>query len=320
MSGLLFIGANRIGDAVLATGALHYALSLVPEGRVTIACGEIAAPLFRATPRLAAVHTIRKQKYTGHWLALWRALRGERFDLAVDLRGTLLTHFLSARRRIIHKKSPALRHKIEELTELMDAPYALAPRIVMDPPARAAAEALVPGGEPILALGPGANFSGKRWPAERFAAVARRLSGSMGPLAGARIVLLGGGEDRAAAGEIAASLDADGLSAADLTGQLDLLACAALLERATLFIGNDSGLMHIAAAAGAPTLGLFGPSDERVYGPYGPRTRALRGRAYEDIMGDGAYSHLAQRSFMLDLTVDAVEMAATELLHGGGLR
>ncbi len=320
MSGLLFIGANRIGDAVLATGALHYALSLAPEGAVTIACGELAAPLYRATPRLGALRVIRKQRYTGHWIELWRALRRERFDLTVDLRGTLLTNFLRTKRRIVHAKSPALRHKVEELTDLMEAPHVLAPRLVLDEAARAAAEAAAPGAEPILALGPGANFIGKRWPAERFAAVARRLAGSMGPLAGARIVLLGGAEDRAIADEIVTSLDADGVVSVDLAGQLDLLACAALLERATLFIGNDSGLMHIAAAAGAPTLGLFGPSDERVYGPYGPRARALRGRGYEDIMGDDAYSHLAQRSFMLDLSVDAVEAAANELLHGGGLR
>lgn len=320
MSGLLFIGANRIGDAVLATGALHYALSLAPEGPVTIACGGLAAPLYRATPRLAALHMIEKQRWNGHWFALWEKLRRERFDVSVDLRGSLQTYFLSSRRRFVHRKSSVRRHKVEELTALMDAPNVLAPRLVLDEAARAAAETALPGSEPILALGPGANFVGKRWPAERFAAVARRLAGPGGPLAGARVALMGGPEDHASAQEIAASLDADGVSSVDLAGALDLLGCAALLERATLFIGNDSGLMHIAAAAGAPTLGLFGPSDERVYGPYGPRARALRGRPVEEIMTDESYSHLAQRSFMLDLTVDAVEAAAGELLLGGGLR
>lgn len=319
MSGLLFIGANRIGDAVLATGALNYAMAQTQDAPVTIACGPLTAALYRATPRLKALVPVEKQAWTGHWIALWRKLRRERFDLAVDLRGTLLTYFLSVRRRIVHRKSTAPRHKIEELTELLGAPHALAPRLVLDEAARAAAEAALPGAEPILALGPGANFIGKRWPGERFAAAARRLAGPSGPLAGARVALLGGPEDRPLAQEIAASLAADGVPAVDLAGALDLLACAALLARATLFIGNDSGLMHIAAAAGAPTLGLFGPSDERVYGPYGPRTRALRGRAYEEIMG-ADYSHLAQRSYMLDLSVDAVEAAAGELLHGGGLR
>ena len=63
----------------------------------------------------------------------------------------------------------------------------------------------------------------------------------------------------------------------DAVGRVDLLTAYALLKRARLFIGNDSGLMHLAAAAGAPTLGLFGPSDERLYAPWGPRARVLRG-------------------------------------------
>lgn len=318
MPGVLFIAPNRIGDAVLATGALHYAQTLAPGG-VTIACGGLPADLFRATPGLAALHRIEKRRDDGHWFALWRTLRRERFDLAVDLRGTLLTYALSARRRIVNRKSSAVRHKIEELTALMDAPHALAPRVITDERARADAEAAMPGAEPILALGPGSNFIGKRWPPERFAAVARRLVSPSGPLPGARIALLGGPEDRAIAHDIVSSLDADGVVATDIAGKLDLNACAALLERATLFIGNDSGLMHIAAAAGAPTLGLFGPSDERVYGPYGARTRALRGRAYEAIMAEGYMPHIT-RSLMEDISVDAAEQAASELLHAGGLR
>jgi lipopolysaccharide export system permease protein len=130
--------------------------------------------------------------------------------------------------------------------------------------------------------------------------------------------MLGGGEDRAIADEIVASLDADGVRAVDLAGKLDLPACAALLERTTLFVGNDSGLMHIAAASGAPTLGLFGPSNERVYGPYGARARALRGRAYEDIMAEGYMPHIT-RTLMEDISVDAAEAAAQDLLRAGGV-
>jgi ADP-heptose:LPS heptosyltransferase len=132
------------------------------------------------------------------------------------------------------------------------------------------------------------------------------------------VALLGGPEDARANAEIAASLTTDAIPALDLAGRLDLLACAALLERATLFVGNDSGLMHIAAASGAPTLGLFGPSDERVYGPWGPRARALRGRAYAEIMAIG-YMPSIDRSLMDDVTVDAAEDAARELLQAGGL-
>ena len=98
---------------------------------------------------------------------------------------------------------------------------------------------------------------------------------------------------------------------------LDLLAGAALLERATLCIGNDNALTHIAAAVGAPTLTLFGPTDERVRAPYGARTRTLRGRSFEEAASG---SGLDAGAAMNDVSIDAVEAAALDLLHAGGLR
>ena len=62
----------------------------------------------------------------------------------------------------------------------------------------------------------------------------------------------------------------------DLVGRIDLLTAAAALRRCALFIGNDTGLMHIAAAAGTPTLGLFGPSPIEQYAPWGSRTAVVR--------------------------------------------
>ena len=94
---------------------------------------------------------------------------------------------------------------------------------------------------------------------------------------------------------------------------LDLLAAAALAERATLTIGNDNALTHITAAMGAPTLTLFGPTDERVRAPRGPRVRTLRGKSFED-------AALDEGAAMDDISIDAVEAAALDLLHAGGLR
>jgi len=319
---ILFIAPNRIGDAVLATAALERALTLHPGARVTIASGPLPAPLYRATPGLEALHVVSKTRSRtgGHWFALRKALAGAgRFDLAVDLRGTLLTYTLAVSRRIIHRKSPLLRHKLEELSALMGAQQPLVPCLRLDEQALSEAAArLGPGSGPLLALGPGSNFIGKQWPPERFAAVARRLATGLSPLSAARVALLGAPEDSAVNRDIAESLASDGAPVIDLTGAIDLLACAAVLSRATLFIGNDSGLMHMAAASGIATLGLFGPSNETVYGPAGPRARAVRGRAYDQIM-EGRYMPSITYSLMTDLSVDAVEHAALSLLNAGGL-
>lgn len=306
MPRLLFITSNRIGDAVLSTAALEEALARLPGAAVTIACGELPAPLFRATPGLERIVTVRKEH--GRWMKLWQALRGARYDLAVDLRGSAITFLLNARQRIVFAKTRKVQRKVEELAALMRAPPR-EPRLHLDDRARADALAIAPAA-PFLALGAGSHFIGKRWPPDRFAELTRRITAS-GPLAGAPIVLMGGPADAAVNAELAGLLDNRVI---DATGALDLLACAALLAKARLFVGNDSGLMHIAAAAGAATLGLFGPSDEAVYAPTGRLTRAVRGpRSFKDLTED-KFMPLIEHSLMEDLTIDAVEKAAREML------
>ncbi|MFM8375637.1 MAG: glycosyltransferase family 9 protein, partial [Phenylobacterium sp.] len=100
----------------------------------------------------------------------------------------------------------------------------------------------------------------------------------------------------------------------DLVGRADLVTLHAALGHARLFIGNDSGLMHLAAAAGAPTLGLFGPSDERLYAPWGEKCRVLRGaRTLEQIRTlDPDLSQAI--CHMMDLSVESVVGAARKLV------
>jgi ADP-heptose:LPS heptosyltransferase len=100
----------------------------------------------------------------------------------------------------------------------------------------------------------------------------------------------------------------------DLVGKVDLLTAYAALKHVRLFIGADSGTMHLAAAAGAPTLGLFGPSDETLYAPWGPKARVVRGpRSFEQIrdIDPGFQQALCH---MMDLSVDTVAQAAADLL------
>ncbi len=80
----------------------------------------------------------------------------------------------------------------------------------------------------------------------------------------------------------------------------------ACLEKADLYIGNDSGLMHMAAASGSPTVGLFGPSRPENYAPYGKNTAYVcTDRTYDQIVADGV-DWKSQKSLMTDLSVDKV--------------
>lgn len=310
MASILFLAPEDLGEAVLATGALAHALQ--HGGRLAVVCGADARPLFRAAPGLIALHELPRRAGIARAWSVSRQLARMRLDILIDARGGWLGSTMSVKRRITLKPGALLRHRAEDWADALGAERALAPKLWIDAQARAAADAAAQG--PIIALAPGGADESKRWPHERFAAVARRLAS--GPIANARVVVLGAAaRDGETTRAIAQSLDADGVSALDLGAGLDLLAGAALLERAILCIGNDNALTHIAAAVGAPTLTLFGPTDERVRGPFGPRTRAMRGRGLQEIAAEPS-----RAGAMEAIAIDAVEAVALELLHAGGLR
>jgi ADP-heptose:LPS heptosyltransferase len=96
----------------------------------------------------------------------------------------------------------------------------------------------------------------------------------------------------------------------------ELATVAAYLKRATLFIGNDSGLMHLAAAVGTRTLGLFGPGYEDIYGPWGPNTAYVRTmESREELLSRLAKSADKHINLMTGLSVERAAEAANELLN-----
>jgi ADP-heptose:LPS heptosyltransferase len=309
MATVLFLAPSDLGETVLASGALAAALS-DERDLVSLCVPDEARPLFRAVPGL---RVFTPWKRLGRFV-FFALLRGVRYDTVIDARGGWPGRVMPARRRIRLDEATVLRHRVEEWTEAAGAARPLSPVITLDDQARADVARSASDTAPVLVIAPGGVTADKRWPRERFAAVARRLAG--GPISGAQVVVLGAGaRDAETVRAIVSSLDADGITARGEA--LDLLAAAALMERATLCIGNDNALTHIAAAMGAPTLTLFGPTDERVRAPYGPRARTLRGRSLEEI---AALPALDAGAAMEDVSIDAVEAAATDLLHAGGLR
>lgn len=313
---ILFITSSRIGDAVLSSGLVKRLKDEIPHARFTVAGGPLTTPLFRDVPGLERLIDMPKRQGGFHWLALWRQVRGRRWGLVVDMRGSGLARTLRARRRAVRRPAPAALgpiHKVVEAARVLrieDDPAS--PFFYTSPETEARAEELTRGTGPILALAPAANWVGKTWPAERFAVLAADLLGARGPLAGGRLMILGGPEDRWTCEVLRRSIPRERMI--DLVGKVDLLTAYACLKRARLFIGNDSGLMHLSAAAGAPTLGLFGPSDDRLYAPWGPRARALRGpRDFETFLKiDPTLSNAV--CHMLDLPVEWVAREARSLL------
>ena len=308
---ILFVTATRIGDAVLSTGLLAYLIERHPGARVTIAAGSVAAPLFEAVPGAERIITVSKRPFSAHWLLLWSAVATRRWDIVVDLRGSVLAWLVRAGRRHVMAKGDEHEHRVRQLARLFDLDPPPSPRLWLLPRHERAAEALVPPGSPVLAIGPAANWRGKQWRAERFAALAQRLTAPDGPLPGARVAVLAAAHERAQAEPLFAAIPERRVI--DLIG-VDLLTAAAALRHTAMFVGNDTGLMHIAAASGTPTLGLFGPSPLAQYAPWGDHCATAQTVATREMLvGGGDFDHRTTDTLMDTLSVEAAEAAAREL-------
>jgi heptosyltransferase-3 len=157
----------------------------------------------------------------------------------------------------------------------------------------------------VLMLHPGSGGQRKCWPPERYAALAARFLAR-----GWRVLLLEGPADAEAIARTRGALQADGTNLQDGCVQhlpnLPLPHLAALLARAALCVGNDSGVSHLSAAVGTPTLALFGPTDPAVWAPRGPRVAVLWA---------GRVEYGQPRFAAMDaLSVEAVNAAALRLL------
>jgi ADP-heptose:LPS heptosyltransferase len=308
---ILFITATRIGDAVLSTGILRHLIERHPGARLTVAAGPLAAPLFEAVPGLDRLIAVSKRPLAAHWLGLYGAVVGRCWDIVVDLRGSALAWLLRARRRHVMAKGDGNEHRVRQLARLFGLDPPPSPHLWLSPAHERLAETLVPSGLPVLAVGPAANWRGKEWRGERFAELARRLTAGDGLLPGARLAVLAAAHERAQAEPLLAALPAHRVI--DLIGRTDLLTGAAVLRRAALFIGNDTGLMHIAAASGVPTLGLFGPSPIEQYAPWGTNCATVHTEAPREVLVGGDFDHRTTGTLMDTLTVEMAEAAARDL-------
>ena len=171
-------------------------------------------------------------------------------------------------------------------------------------------------GEEIVVMhaGSGGYSLARRWDAAAFAAVGEQLAAERG----ARIVLVG-----AAGDDTAAVRDAMRSPTLDLTGQTTIGQLAAVLEQAAVFIGADSGVMHVAAAAGAPVVAIFGPSNHLAWGPWTPGGRSAIIRSAPECSPCSYVGHevglregCAARTCMTMVTAGQVTKAALAMLDG----
>jgi heptosyltransferase-1 len=253
-------------------------------------------------------------------------LKAERYDVCVDLQGALrsaLLGRLAGAGRMIGEdrpREPAARwtfgeristrgvHVIEQAVEVCQAVAgeslpAVLPWLPVDPASEAWSDSLLHEGaiRPMVLVSPGAGWGAKRWPPDRYGAVAAKLNA-----AGYRVLVNAGPEERGIAAEV---VEASGGSAQMPEFTLERL--ISTTRRASLIIAGDTGPLHLACALGKPVVGIFGPTDPKRNGPFGVPFRVLR---HPESKRD--HTRRAQpEAGLLTITVSAVFQAAMELLE-----
>src|SRR5256714_4762392 len=289
---VLVVRLRSIGDTVLATPSLHALRRFLPGARIDVLLEDWVAPLLEDSPDVDRVVTVRRRSKSSR-LQVARRLRAENYDVVYNLHGgstaALLTRATGARHRVgyadysyaslhNHAAPPSSElwgrektHSVEQQLALLgwtgvpvtDRP---ATRLAVVPAASASVahrlrDAGLDARSAFALIHPAAAFDTKTWAAEKFARVVEHLASR-----GVSAVAV------AARGEEKIIEDVRAHSSAPLVGFADLALpeLTALASRARLFVGNDSGVAHIAAAVRVPQVVVFGSSNVAHWRPWSP--------------------------------------------------
>jgi heptosyltransferase-2 len=296
---------NWVGDAVMAIPALETIRRARASDEICILARPAVADLFSGQPftnrilrydfrashggwlgREKLVVELRKEQFDiavllqnafeAAWLA-WRAGIPERIGYARDARGPLLTKAIR-----VPREGEISKHELDYYLELLRragwveaAPAIAAIRLFVTDAARAAAGSLLRSAGARdqawrCAIAPGASYgAAKCWPPERFALLADRLISECG----ADVIFFGTPGEKDIADRIRSNMKSPAIS---LVGETSMRDLAALFASCSAFIGNDSGAMHVAAAAGLPVIGIFGSTDPDGTAPVTDRFTLIR--------------------------------------------
>jgi len=336
---ILLTRTDRIGDVVLSTPAIKAVREKYPDAHIAFMVRPYAKDIVESNPYLDEV--IVYDKYGRHGNILRTVffalgLRKKKFDLAIMLHPTNRAHLISwlagiPRRigydrkcafflteKMPHEKQKGEKHELEYALDMLLAIGVEAKEKELFVPIKANdakkvddifSESHIGNKVPVVAVNPGASCRSKRWPPERFAQVCEKLAENEK----ARIVIVSDKANESSAERVASFMRHEPVN---LAGETTVGELAALLSRASLFISNDSGPVHIACAVGTPVISIFGRKDAglspRRWGPTAEKSATL----HKDVGCEVCLAHNCKIGFKcLDaITVDEVYSAARTLI------
>lgn len=333
---ILITRLSAIGDCILTMPLVCALRRAMPKAFIAWAVERAAAPLVEHHASVDQVIRVPKRVCSkpGELLQLRRELRNWRFDIAIDpqsLSKSAVVAWLSGAKRRIAFRAPVGRelapwlanervtsrqpHVVDRYLELLQPLGITADAVQFDVPQSATAEQAV---QPLLSqsrlrngfavINPGAGWSTKVWPSERLGAIAQRL----GEREGLPSVVVWAGEmERRWAETIVAAAPQHAVMAPATS----LLELAAVMRRARLFVGSDTGPLHLAAAVGVKCVGIYGPTRPEECGPYGEGHRVCQ--AYHQVASGRAKKH-GPNDAMQAVTVETVWQACQAVLAESG--
>jgi ADP-heptose:LPS heptosyltransferase len=302
---VLFITSTRIGDAVLSTSILNYLKNRFPHCSLYIATGKTAASLFKNFNNIKKIFILEKKFFKIHWLELWSRTFFNKWDIVIDLRGSIISYFLFNKKKYVYKSINKNIHRLDELAILMETKHLPLPWIpVLKKDMKKISKDFLKLKNSI-AIGASANWPAKIWPSKNFVKLIHMFLKEKQFGKKKSIVFFGSSKDLKNIKKITKHLKK--IKVKNLCGKLNLIEVAAHLKKCKIFIGNDSGLMHIASASGIPTLGLFGPSLESRYAPKGNNSYYIRTKkTFNQLTGAKNFDWNTKKNLMSSLSVNAV--------------
>ncbi len=269
---ILVFSFSFIGDAVLSTAVISPLRQRFPDAKITFLVGPRAFDLLAAGSQIDQVLVYDNRGEHAGWrgkIRLIKLLRREGFDLVVDLRDSLWSRFVGGK----HWSMRLRRGNIHAVTRYLDVlqrrdvdVHGAQPRLQFTASRLAERDAFLTENridrhQVLVGIHPGGNWAYKLWRPESFAQIADRLCERWN----AQILLFAGPDERQLQAQVASLMHQQPIC----VGEDDLCQVAALIAACDFYIGNDTGPMHIAAAAGTPVVGIFGSTNHHRNGPYG---------------------------------------------------
>jgi len=266
---ILVISSNLIGDTILSTGVINYFNRKIPQAKFTFIIGPSAKPIFKNFKPIENLITISKKKYNMHWLEIIYNCYGKKWDIIIDFRSSLLSYFLNYKKKFIFKKKYNLNH-VQQLSNYFGFDCS---ELFIETNKEEENEVLkkISNNFNYFVIFPGGNWIPKIWSVDNYNELLIKILSQNDNI---KFILVGSKlEEKLYYNEIVRNIDSKYII--NLFGA-SLTQTAAYMKKSKLFIGNDSGLAHMASATKLNSLILFGPTNDKIYGPFNKNSHVVR--------------------------------------------